>query len=416
MIIALSNYKTYAMRTCVFAVTLLLISNALFAQKSANPPILLENMDMQVVSTQAVNNMYNFKFDEAESEFRWFKFKYPDHPLPYFLMGLSTWWRIMPNENNTQYDNAFIAYMDTALVKAEKLYDSDENNIEASFFLAAAYAFKGRLYSDRKDWSKAAWASRNALKYLEKSRSKGELSPEFLFGDGLYNYYRDWIPENYPALKTILWLFPKGDKTEGIRQLKEVSNNAFYTRTEAQYHLMRIYAEENQLQKAFELAKYLHETFPDNAYFHRYYARSAYAQGRITEVERESLSILEKIDKQMPGYEAESGRYASFYLGYIKYRLNKDTEAAKSYFKKAVAYAELNKSYESAYYHSALTSLGRIYFDENNLTEAKKYLDVVIKRAERKSDQHKEADKLLGDIKKKEKQQRKEERKQRRQN
>ena len=390
-----------------------LCSVSLIAQNATNPPILLENMDMQVVSTRAVNNMYNFKFDQAESEFRWFKFKYPDHPLPYFLMGLSTWWKIMPNEDDQQYDNTFTAYMDTALVKAEKLYDADENNIEASFFLAAAYAFKGRLYSDRKEWTKAAWASRNALKYLEKSRSKGDLSPEFLFGDGLYNYYRDWIPENYPALKTILWLFPKGNKEDGIRQLKEVANNAFYTRTEAQYHLMRIYGEENQLQKAFELAKYLHETFPDNAYFHRYYARSAYAQGRIPEVERESLVILEKIDKQMPGYEAVSGRYASYYLGYIRYHLNKDVEQAKSYYKKAVVYSELSKAYESAYYHSALVALGRIYLKEENLPEAKKYLEVALKRSQRKSDQHKEADKLMDDLKKREKQQRKEERKQR---
>ncbi len=403
------------MRTCFFAVTLLLYSFFSSAQKATNPPILLENMDMQVVSTQAVNNMYNFKFEQAEAEFRWFKFKYPDHPLPHFLMGLSTWWKIMPNEDNQQYDNIFLAYMDSALVKAEKLYDQDENNVEASFFLAASHAFKGRLYSDRKDWTKAALASRNALKYLEKSRSKGDLSPEFLFGDGLYNYYRDWIPENFPALKTILWLFPKGDKAEGIKQLKEVSNNAFYTRTEAQYHLMRIYSDENQLQKAFELAKYLHETFPDNAYFHRYYARSAYAQGRIPEVERESQSILEKIDKQMPGYEAVSGRYASFYMGYIKYHLHKDIEPAKSYFKKAVAYSEISKAYESAYYHSALTTLGKIYYNENNLPEAKKYLEVVLERAKRKSDQHKEADKLMDEVKKKEKQQRKEERKQKRQ-
>jgi len=402
------------MKKFCFAAALLLFSFATLAQQAASPPILLENMDMQVVTTQAVNNMYNFKFEQAEAEFRWFKFKHPDHPLPYFLMGLSTWWKIMPDEDNKQYDDTFLGYMDTAIVKADKLYDSNRENTEASFFLAAAYAFKGRLYSDRKDWGKAAVASRNALKYLEKSRSKGDLSPEFLFGDGLYNYYRDWVPENYPALKTILWLFPKGNKEEGIKQLKEVANNAFYTRTEAQYHLMRIYSEENQLQKAFELAQYLHQTFPDNAYFHRYLARSAYAQGRIPEVERESMAILEKIEKNMPGYEAVSGRYASFYMGYIKYHLHKNMEEAKAYFKKAIAYSEMSQAYESAYYHSSLVTLGTIYYNEDNLAEAKKYLEAATKRAERKSGPYKEADRLLKEIQKKEKQQRKDERKQRR--
>ncbi len=391
------------MKYASFFVPFILLASVSMAQQATVPPLLLEDMDMKVVSTKAVNDMYNFKFEKAESEFQWFKYKYPGHPLPYFLMGLSTWWKIIPNEDNEQYDAVFLEYMDSTIALAEKLYDRNEENTEASFFLAAAYGFKGRLHSDRKDWRKAAVASRNSLKYLDKSRGKGDLSPEFLFGDGLYNYYRDWVPANYPALKSILWLFPKGDKDLGIKQLKEVASNAFYTRTEAQYFLMRIYSEENQLQKAYELARYLHETFPDNAYFHRYYARSAYAQGRIPEVEKESASILQKIEGNMPGYEAVSGRYASYYLGYVQYHLRHDTIQAKAYYKKSVAYSELAKAYESAYYHSALATLGKIYYQENNWAEAKKYLEVVLTRADRKSDQHKEADKLLGEIRKKEK-------------
>ena len=403
-IIALPTNTVHSiMKHIALIVPFILSISVSMGQQAAVPPILLEDMDMKVVSTKAVNDMYNFKFEKAESEFQWFKYKYPGHPLPYFLMGLSTWWKIIPNEDNEQYDAVFLDYMDSTITMAEKLYDRNEENIEASFFLAAAYGFKGRLHSDRKDWRKAAVASRNALKYLEKSRGKGDFSPEFMFGDGLYNYYRDWVPANYPALKSILWLFPKGDKDLGIKQLKEVASNAFYTRTEAQYFLMRIYSEENQLQKAYELARYLHETFPDNAYFHRYYARSAYAQGRIPEVEKEAASILQKIEGNMPGYEAVSGRYASYYLGYVQYHLRHDTTLAKSYYKKSVAYSELAKAYESAYYHSALATLGKIYYQENNWAEARKYLDMVLIRAARKSDQYKEADKLLGEIKKKEK-------------
>ena len=401
------------MKHFVFTAFILLHTLAATGQQAAMPPILLEDMNMKVLSTKAVNDMYNFKFEKAESEFQWFKYKYPGHPLPYFLMGLSTWWKIIPNEDNEQYDATFLSYMDSTITLAEKLHDQNEENIEASFFLAAAYGFKGRLHSDRKDWRRAAVASRNALKYLDKSRGKGDFSPEFMFGDGLYNYYRDWVPANYPALKTILWLFPKGDKDLGIKQLKDVANNALYTRTEAQYFLMRIYSEENQLQKAYELSRYLHETFPDNAYFHRYYTRSAYAQGRIPEVEREAASILQKIEGNMPGYEAVSGRYASYYLGYVQYYLHRDTAQAKSYYKKAVAYSELSKAYESAYYHSALATLGKIFYQENNLPEAKKYFEAVMTRAAKKSDQHKEADKFLGEIRKKEKQERRKERKSR---
>ncbi|MDO1447572.1 tetratricopeptide repeat protein [Rhodocytophaga aerolata] len=354
------------------------------------PKMLLMDVNMQIEATQAVNDMYNFRFAEAEVKFNWIKRQHPDHPLPYFLLGLSQWWKIVPNIDVQTYDNALLAYMDTSISLSEKMYDRDENNIEAAFFLAAAHGFKARLFSERREWRKAAFAGKNSLKYLDKSKGFEELSPEFLFGDALYNYYREWIPDNYPALKSILWLFPKGNKELGLQQLREVSNNAFYTRTEAQYFLMRIYTDENQPAKAYQLAKYLYETFPDNAYFHRYFARMAYAQGRIDEAEEASASILDKLSRNMPGYEATSGRYASYFLAYIHF-YNNDMEQAKSFYKKAVVYSEQTNAYESGYYLASLTALGRIYNKERNYTEAEKYYNVILDRAEKKSDAYKEA-------------------------
>jgi tetratricopeptide (TPR) repeat protein len=364
----------------------------LFAQEQ--PKMLLLDMNMQIEATQAVNDMYNFKFAQAEQQFRYIKRLHPNHPLPYFLLGLSEWWKLVPNIEDEQYDVKLLAYMDTAIYLSQKMYDADEKNIEAAFFLAAGHGFQGRLYSERKQWRKATLAGKNALKYLDKSKGFEELSPEFLFGDALYNYYAQWIPENYPMLKPILLFFPKGNKELGINQLREVSNNAFYTRTEAQYFLMRIYSEENQPEKAYQLSKYLYTTFPDNAYFERYFARTAYAQGRIDETELVSLSILRKLDNHMPGYEATSGRYASYFLAYIASNEG-DTEKAKSFYKKAVVYSEQAKAYESGYYLSSLTALGRIYNRENNYEEAEKYYNVVLNRAEKKSDPYKEAKEYL---------------------
>src|SRR5690606_36585898 len=122
----------------------------------------------------------------------------------------------------------FLAYMDTTIMVAQNLYKKyPAYKIESAFFLAGAYGFKGRLYSDeeRKNWRKAASAGKNALDYLEVCKAQEYLSPELLFGDGLYNYFSVWVKENYPSLRPILWFFPEGDKTLGLKQLKEVSYN-----------------------------------------------------------------------------------------------------------------------------------------------------------------------------------------------
>ena len=360
--------------------------------------ILLNDLGVQLECTQALNDLYNFKFEEAEKTFRHLRQKYIWHPLPYFLMGLIERWKIMPNTKDQSHDEIFIAYMDTTINVAEKLYDKyPEYKTEASFFLAAAYGFKGRLYSDeeRKNWGKAASAGRNALNYLEESKSKQNLSPELLFGDALFNYFSVWVPENYPALKPILWFFPKGDKALGLKQLREVSYNAFYTRTEAMMWLMRILnSYENNQAEAFQISEYLSQTYPDNPFFHRYYARILYSMGRFTQAEPVCKNILARIDSGMTGYEATSGRYAAFYLGEI-YDARKNLEEAKKYYQLCVKYAEQIEATESGYYLYSLIALGEIAEKQGHKAEARKYFKDVKKKAKRKDEAYKNAKKRL---------------------
>ena len=137
-----------------------------------------------------MHNRYDFKFDKADRQFRSLRRRYPQHPMPYFLLGRSAWWKILPsNAQNTPYNRVFFAYLDTAIVKAQRLYDADQQNYEATFFLAAAYGFDARLHAERRDWRKATMSSKRSLTYLQKSRVANGLSPEFAFGEGLSNYY-----------------------------------------------------------------------------------------------------------------------------------------------------------------------------------------------------------------------------------
>lgn len=367
-------------------------------EKSDTTIILISNINIQLEATQALNDLYNFKFEKAEQQFRWFKQKYAWHPLPYFLLGLSEWWKIMPNTKNTAHDDRFLAYMDSTILVGENLHKNHPAyRIESAFFLSAAYGFKGRLFADeeRKNWRKAAAAGKTALDYLEECKEKEDLSPELLFGDALYNYFSVWVPENYPVLKPVLWFFPKGDKQLGLKQLREVSYNAFYTRTEAMVWLMRILNsyEGNQII-AHQLADYLHNSYPDNPYFHRYYARMLYAIGNYDELERVSKEIIHRIDSGMTGYEATSGRYAAFFLGQM-YERQRNTAEAKKYYELVVKYAKEIDALESGYYLYSLISLGEIADKAGDKKAAKAYFEEVKKRSNRKDAAWQDAKKRL---------------------
>jgi hypothetical protein len=357
---------------------------------SASAYLLLDK-GLQFRITEAVNSLYNFDFEVAERGFRVMQLQYPDHPLPYFLMGLSTWWKITPDLENKRYDDLFIRQMDVTIEKAEAIFKKDPTNKEAAFFLSGAYGFQGRLFSERRSWTKATFAGKNAMKYLNLSKGEDELNPELLLGDALFNYFSVWIPENYPLLKPVVAFFPKGDKGLGLSQLEEVAQNAFYARVEAQYFLFRLYAsEEKQPYKALAITQYLHEKYPNNPYFHRSHARHLYAVGRINESKDMSMEILKRLDEKRTGYESNSGRYAAFYIAQYNERI-RNKEEAKKYYEKTLSYGEESESQESGYYLYSLIALGKIANQQKDKKKAKAYFNQVKKYAKRKHPAHKEA-------------------------
>ena len=376
------------MAKLLFSLFVTILGFSCFAQQDTT--MLLSDKVVQIEATDAINDMYNFKFEQAELYFLRIKAQYPEHPMPYFLMALSNWWKMMPYIDNEDYTNTyekeFLYYTDIAIEKGEAMFKEDDKNIEAAFFLCAAHGFKGRYYSENKGYIKAALEGKSALHYLTFTKGKGDLSPEFLFGESIFNYYSEWIKDEYPLLKPLVGLFPKGNKAIGIAQLKECSTNAFYTRIEAQYFLLRIYNnEENNPREAYPYAKYLSESFPDNPYFQRVYARLAWELGHYSECEKVCYDINYKVNIAMPGYEQNTGRYASYFLGRILYEKN-DLEKAKFYLSKTAAFAESGNMTKMGYSLSAYYYLGMIEAKINNNSEAERQFLKVIKLGEDKGD------------------------------
>jgi hypothetical protein len=385
------------MRNCFF-IFLLFISPLLFAQDK-EPEMLLNNIRIQIECTEAIDAMYNFDFVTSEKQFLWLKQQYPEHPLPYFLLGLNSWWKIVPNDAVTIYDEDFFAYMDTTIEKAETLYDKNEENYEAAFFLAGAYAMKGRRYAEQGSYTKAAWVGKSALNYLNDGKENSEnLSPEFLFGTGLYNFFREWIPEHKKYLKPMLLLFKKGNKEKGLEQLEKVSKQAFYTRIEAQYYLLDIYSHyepgiENR-RKGLKIAERLRTNYPNNPYFHRYYIKLLYDLRYGDKMEEEALDLLTRIDSSQVGYEAESGRVACYYLGLVNiYRYKRDKKeidkaTSIAYFMQYLDFAKEVDALEKGYTRRTYIELARFYKEDKNKKEALKYYELFL-NADPPSKKHK---------------------------
>jgi len=397
---------------------LLIISSYIFAQtatQNVTSNWLLLNPDIQMESNDAINDLYNFKFEKAEAQFDKIKKQYPHHPIAYFLIGLSEYWKIVPDDNVETYDKKFHAYMDSAIMYGEALHKEDKNNKEAVFFLAAANGFKGKVYSLRDNYGKAAWVAKDALNYFEFEEQDNELSPEFKFGAGLYNYFREWIPEEKPWLKMLVFPFKHGDKEKGIRQLNEVALNAFFTRTEAYYYLLEIYLDyeynllrselasknitkeeyDNKLHKrresAYKIAEFLHQSYPDNSYFALQYAKITYLTNRISITEKVSLEMIEKANKNYFGYNDKCLRPVNYYVADYLSRHLGQYERSLQYFNKCVEISE--KSNEDFLKHGyciySLEAIMRISKDLRHYEKALECAQKIKKYYNKKSEEEK---------------------------
>ncbi len=362
---------------------------------------LLDHPSIQVQVTLGINDLYNFKFKKANSLFGWFRNQYPKHALPYFLFGMSKWWQIMSDEKNKTYRKSLFAYMDTAIYYAKKSYKNEPLvKAESSFFLSLSYGIKASVLGENGDWKRAVFNSKQALKYLDIAKEYKDLTPELLLGEAIYNYYSVWLPENYPILKPVFWFFRDGNQKKGLQLFEQAIQKSFYTRIEAVFLLLRIYLQDQKnYKKARELSQYLHKTFPDNAHFHYYYARSLYALGMMKELKKISLEIIKKVENKEIGYNNYANRYASFFLGYYYYAYNKK-DSMQYYFRKTIRLSEDMKYYKSGYYLFSLEKLGQFAASQNKKNLALSYYKKIIKYSNKKKKIYKRTKESIQKLKK----------------
>jgi hypothetical protein len=152
-----------------------------------------------------------------------------------------------------------------------------------------------------------------------------------------------------------------------------------------------LHNDEHQTPQAMPIAQGLARKYPDNGYFERFYALLCFDQAQFAECERLSRDILEKINVGLPGYEASSGRYASYFLGYLMQYKYRDAAKARDYYQRCIVFAESNGETEGGFYLFANASLAKLSEQANDLEAARRYYTVLADKADHKSPQYKDA-------------------------
>jgi tetratricopeptide (TPR) repeat protein len=264
------------------------------------------------------DHIYNVQFDRATADFQKVTQMYPNHPASYFLDAMVEWWRIKTAENQKDpvLEDNFIKKIDKAIDVSQKLLDEDQYDITGLFFKAGALGYRGRFYAERERWVKAAGDGKEALELLQKSQKIAPGNHDILLGTGLYNYLAQALPEQFPALKSVMFFLPAGNKQVGLAQLVAAGNKARYANTEAKVVLLQVYDQfEKNPDELLKLATELHAKYPNNAYFHRYLGRAYVQLGYADKTEETWREVLKNALDKKPGYSKLMTREGLYYVG-----------------------------------------------------------------------------------------------------
>lgn len=312
--------------------------------------------------TAGVHQIYNIKFDAAESTFTFVKKLYPKHPAGYFFYAMIDWWRIVLDLNNEEYDDEFIDKLNYVIEFCDKLLEDDPENVDAIFFKGGALGFRGRLYAVRENFFNAALDGKDALPLVYRAYELDPENTDVQLGFGIYNYYAEVIPREYPFVKPFMIFFPGGDRIKGLQQLKFVAENGKYAKIESIYFLVMLYYRyEKDYLQALEYVNILRRDFPDNPAFHRYQGRIFVKQGDWERSAEIFQKVYDKCISGFPGYNERTLREASYYVGNW-YKIDGQLDSAKKYLGICASLSrELDKDKQTGFLANSLLYLGMIY-------------------------------------------------------
>lgn len=323
----------------IWIVSLLVGASALLAQESTRFPrawsnpiegSILSDSTLLSIADEALVELYNMRFESADSIFSIIGNRYPQHPIGPFLKSLTLWWQILPSLSvrDTSRDSDFLRMMDRVIERSEEMQKQHVHEFDAAFFKTAALGFRGRLLSDREQWLSAAQDGKASLDHLFELAEADSTNADLLFGVGVYDFFAEAIQEKYPIVSPLMFFFPSGDKERGLRRLAQAAAYGRFVSAEAAYFLVQIHTgfDPDYTQATFYV-RMLRERYPDNALFHLMEGRIYARWGQSGRAESVFLQVIAKYEARASGYVNPIVSQAHYYLGRDAMRRTKYQDA-----------------------------------------------------------------------------------------
>lgn len=269
---------------------------------------------------RGINQTYNMDYAQADVTFDSVIAADPSHPSGYFFKAMVNFWRAITNTDNTGYDEAYRRMLDEAIIRADKLLEANEYDLAGLFYKGASLGMRARIFAIRPNWTDAVALllgdAKDGVRYLNMLEEVIPSNGDILFGRGLYNFYVEAIKQDHPSLASLISFFAEGNKRAGLQMLELAGERAYYSKTEAQYELMKIYyLYEKNYHTSYKYAKILAAQYPNNSNFLHYLGFNQVSLGMLDQYDSTYRVMLARARARKEGYTIKQAREAMYFIG-----------------------------------------------------------------------------------------------------
>jgi hypothetical protein len=215
----------------------------------ASAQLLQDSSTMNLVKVD-VDYIYNLQFDSAREVYAKIGQIYPEHPIVFLLKGLMTYWENYPMLHKSPSHVSF----EKDLRECIKLSESNNSPDNEAEYLLADICARGLLltfYDDNELIMEVTPLTISTYKYLRRAFDFTSSCTDLYYFTGIYKYYREAYPREYPVYKSLALLFPRGDMVAGLKELNTSAVNSIVLRAESSFLLADIYLTfENKLPES----------------------------------------------------------------------------------------------------------------------------------------------------------------------
>ena len=254
-------------------------------------PQIFSSVSAQSMQNRYFDHIFSCKFEQADSLLQSFEaYLLPEEKN--LLQAFAALHKSEAQKNNS--DKYKAEYLNLAKKVFEILRGKKLNDRQLFYYTASLGIIIKSKMNNKHYFSviKDLYNLSSKIEYIIDNEGKNEY---FQLVSGMYHYYAALATEDYPIMRGVFLVLPKGDKTHGLQMLETCSSESNrFVSVYALYYLARInHRDEKVFSESNFYFRQLLAEFPENCFWRSEYIKmlnyfgykaAAYAQEKILKV------------------------------------------------------------------------------------------------------------------------------------